>query len=272
MKEQTTWSIILSKDELYLLAGILQTGSLIGVQDPFLGFLADEIEERLEQAKEALSDQDYLRERPGEELVLDSGIAAMVKAITSAKRLFVASLSLDHHTSHYLVHFASDIVVEQAVLPSGDIALTAIRDAQVLKERLENFFSLSNATEPAASTAPLTLSEADFAQVRNLAQEDAKAVRGFLSHKDVPPEAIPALTAALTEGQHMSSLTVLYRDEREMRYGEKLAWLIGSQGAWYVQPLEQDQVTSVRLTPTTMAKIQRRITQTVATLYREINP
>jgi len=249
---------------------MLQTGSLIGVQDPFLGFLADEVEERLEQAKKSLSDQGYLRERPGEELVLDSGIAAMVKAITSAQRMLVASLSLDRHTSHYLVHFAPDIVVEQAVLPSGVIALAAMRDAQVLKERLEDFFSLSDATETAASTAPLTLSETDFAEVQRLAQENGKALHALLSQRNVPPQAIPALTAALAEGQHMISLTVLYRDEQELRYGENLTWLVGSQGVWHIQPLEQDQAAAVRLTPTTMAKVHQRITQVVATLYREI--
>jgi len=264
--------MVLSGEELYLLAGLLQTGTLIGIRDPFPGLLADEMEERLEQAKKSLSDQGVLKERPGKELIIDSGVAVVVRAITSANHLLVAVLSLDHHTSHLLIHSASDIAVEQAVLPSGDIALTAVRDAQALKERLEDFFGLSEATETTVLASRLALSEADFAQVQHLAQErDDRALRDLLRHKGVPPETISALAAALGEGQQVISIAVLHRSAQEMRYGETLAWLVGGQGAWQVQSLEQDQAGAVCLTPTTTAEIKQRIAQMVATLYQGVN-
>ena len=241
MDEQTTWSVIPSKEELYFLAGLLQKGNLIGIEDPFLGFLAEEMEERLDKAKRSLIKQGYMKAFSEEELIIDFGVAAMVESITTSEHLLVATLSIDHRSAHYIIHLTAELLIEQVILPEGDIALIAVRDVHILRERFENFFNL------------------------------AKVLRDSLSDTHIQPEAIPDLATTLAEGRQINSLVIMRRDGDEMRYAENLSWLLGSQGVWYLQPQKEDEAITIHLTSTTITNIQQRIKQMVENLNNEVS-
>lgn len=63
--------ITLKAKELFFLAGILGSDRLLGVEDPFKGYLAEELAEEWEQVKATLLEKGYLkRVDKGKELAM----------------------------------------------------------------------------------------------------------------------------------------------------------------------------------------------------------
>jgi len=260
-----TESLIFDQTQLYFLASLLQVPYLLGLEDPLLGLLADEIEERLEKTLEVLAERGILQVRADGSFTVDAGVATLVEAGASAKRTLIAARTGPNGDSHLrFVHLTPDLLVEQEALPHGEIALTPVHDQEMLQQRLANFWALPEAL--AAPGPALTLTEADLTEARRLAlEEGAEACSAFLNRLGLPAEAVEGLASALTDGRSAGSLVTLHREGREMLYGESLAWLVGSQGAWRLQPLSQEP-PAVRLIPATTAEIYQRLAAMVSAL------
>ena len=270
MDEQVIWSLVFTHYELCLLAGLLKIPNLIGLEDPFSGFLTDEVQDLLEQTIHILVEKGYLEIQPDDSLIMDAGITTLVEALALAKCTLLASCIDQYGKSRFrLIHLTVERPVEQEPVTNREIVLTAVRDLETLEQRLTDFLNLS-----AASAAPgpmLTLTEADITEARRLALEEGEETcLAFLNCIRVPSEAVKALATALGEGSGPGSLTVLHREAREMHYGESLAWLVGCHGAWRIQPLTQQEPVTVRLIPAATTEIQQRITRLVETVYQEV--
>ena len=263
-----TVSLTLTGEELYFLNCLLPTKGLVGIKYPFLGLLAEEIEQRLEQAKRSLAEKGYLTILDDGKVIVDVGVAAFVGAATNSRYMLIASRSPTSSGPNLrLIHAGRDIALEQENLSTNRVVLRGMLGIKTLQERLEEFFDLPEAA--AATGPPFSLNEVDLSEAQHLALKEGKeACRAFLSRAGIPFEAVDPLTIALAEDVGTSSLVVLHRSEQEMRYGEQVAWLVGGQGVWYVQ---QGQAETVYLTPTTTAEIKQRIARMVATLYQEVN-
>jgi len=258
-------SLVLDQTQLYFLASLLQAPHLLGLEDPLLGLLADEIEERLEKTLGLLAEQGVLEVRPDGSFAVDAGVATLVEAGASSKRTLVAARTDPDGTSQLrFIHLTPDLLVEQESLPKGEVSLTPVRDQEMLQQRLTDFWELPGA--PAAPGPVLTLTEANLTEARRLALEDgAEACRAFLTRLGLPPEAVEGLASALADSRSTGSLVILHREEREVHYGESLAWLIGSRGGWRLQPLPQDP-PAVRLIPAATTEIRQRLADMVSVL------
>lgn len=263
-----TWSLVFTREELYFLACVLQITSLIGLEDPSLGLLAEEVEEFLERAKQSLAERGLLEIQSDGKVVLDAGVAALISPVAFANCTLITSRinKTDGMSYPRYIHLMSNLLIEQETLPDTQVSLTAVRDWETLAQRLEDFFGLTEA--PAAPGLAFTLTDADLTEARRLALAGAaEACYAFLNHVGVPTEAIPALATALAEGQNAGSVAVLHREAREMHYGESLAWLVGGQGAWRIHPLNQEP-PAVRLVPATTEELHRRLSDIVQALRR----
>lgn len=78
--------ITLKAKELFFLAGVLGSDRLLGVEDPFKGYLAEELAEEWEQVKATLLEKGYLKR-------VDKG-----KELAMPPTVFQESLSRDYPT------------------------------------------------------------------------------------------------------------------------------------------------------------------------------
>jgi hypothetical protein len=245
-----------------LVASLLGLPNLLGVEDPFLGLLAEEIREELIRARAELMECGMLEMCIDGSVTLNMVVFSMMQAIISARRTFIGSFSSNQGQScHRLIHQSPDLLVEQECLPDGQITLTAIRDQETLLNRLKGFYWLIDTV--AGTGSAITLVESDFSAARQIADKTGKtACRDFLVRGGTAPATADALAAVLAEPTGTGSISTLYREAKEIRYGDSLAWIIGVAGTWCMQPVSQIPPT-VRLFPASGTEIRARINQIV---------
>ncbi|NEZ41717.1 hypothetical protein [Paenibacillus alvei] len=111
--------IELSKKELYFLAGIIGSDRLLGVEDPFRGYLTEEITEEWNKVKASLLRKGYLTEAPGGvELGIPSHVYSTVAVTGLANRSCwvrfldtVAEPGRKEYEGYF--HFTDDLTIER---------------------------------------------------------------------------------------------------------------------------------------------------------------
>lgn len=273
------WTAVLTRAELYLLAMVARAGHLLGLEDPFLGCLTEEVDDLLSFARRTLIARGQLLVSADENVALPPVMADLVRTNSQARRTLVlssggqtagggqaadgrlAAESAQAVEQVRLIHVMPRQCLEQQALADGRIALRAVPGANVAGDCVRAFLRVPQV--PAAPGPPVTLPAAELAEARRLAlgQDQAGSVAA-LARAQVPAESVPSLADALARAGTSGSLTTLLREARAIRYGESAAWIVGGQGAWLVQALDQRR-GAVRLLPASSEGIWRRV-ETIA--------
>jgi hypothetical protein len=259
LDEQPAWSVSVTNDELYLLAGLLGVPHLLGVQDPQIHLLPVRPEGVLERARLTLVERGLLRVEADGSATPDARLADAARANGYARITLLASRTDTTGAAQLRqIHCRPELLVEQEPLPDGRIGFTALPDLAALHRRLLTFLALPET--PAAPGPELTLPENALTEARRLLRAgDEQACRDLLRAARVAPETAELLSGTLAPGHRAGSLVTLLRTGQVIRYGESLAWLAGQDGAWRVQVVEQPGPAMIRLIPTDTATIQRRL-------------
>jgi hypothetical protein len=259
--EAATWSASLSSLELYVVAGLLRLTTLLGVEDPYPLLEAGPSEQDLEGARQSLAERGLLQRMAADSLTPGPQLATAVRAIAQARRTLVVTLTESHGAEHVrLFHLRPDYVVEQSTLPDGQVRLTTLKPFG-LRARVEELVGPLEA--PAADSGEIVLAESALLEARRLAR-DADACLAYLVMAGVPVSATVALTSELAEGTRAGSVVTLLRDEREIRYGPCLAWLVGRGASWRVVQIDKPGPPSIRLLPTGGDALARSLALIVA--------
>ena len=229
-----------------------------------------EIKEKLEEAKSNLMERGLLKSEPDGSVALDGALVAVVQAAVLAARTVRVYLEKEgEEPRHRLVHLASALVVEQDPQEHGQVAFTAVRDLDVLRERLTEFLSF-----PESQRAPgqeVVLSDDDLVEARRFAVDPDSCV-SFLRQCGLADESVGPLAEALVGPQHLGSVAVFGREPADMGEAHGLAlernvsWLIGPQGAWRVLPTKEGNRRSARLVPASGRDIERDLAELIDSL------
>ena len=231
METENTWNF--SNYELYLLGGLLQLPGFMGLEDPFPGYLTEEIQEHMETARQSLTGRGYLEEA-GNEFLIDANLIEAVQTIGTAAKVIATAQNKDS----VLVHLAKNCAVWQERLPDGRVGLSKLNNRKDVEGQLRDWLVLPDApaapgsgfvVEPAVMEAAQTLVE------NNHQPNGLSAVKSFLMEKSVPPNAAASLSATLAENHSTGSLMILEREGSLIEPQTRLAWLIGKQGGWVVE-------------------------------------
>jgi hypothetical protein len=269
----SAWTAVLTRSELYLLAMVARAGHLLGLEDPFLGCLAEEVDDLLSFARRTLIARGQLLVSADEGVALPPAMADLVRTNSQARRTLVLSAGGQAGAGGQtrdggqaaeqvrLIHVMPRQCLEQQALADGRIALRAVPGANVAGDRVRAFLRIPPV--PAAPGPPITVRAADLAEARHLAlSQDQAGSAVALARAQVPAESVPSLADALGSAGTSGSLTTLLREARAIRYGESAAWIVGGQGAWLVQALDRRR-GAVRLLPASSEGIWRRV-ETIA--------
>lgn len=106
-------TITLEAEELFFLAGILGSDRLLGIEDPFRGYLAEEIAEEWEKVKTSLINKGYLTQGDnGADLVMPPHIFSRVAIAGLAKRACWVRYSYGENAYEGYFHITDEKVVE----------------------------------------------------------------------------------------------------------------------------------------------------------------
>ena len=264
MAERTTHSLHFTLEEFGLLASLLQVRGLIGVDNPFHGLSQEQVNDRLEQTKLSLIEKQFIEIQADGTVVLDGEIAALVQVVATAPRALVVSCMRRHQVLTRYVHLVEGLIVEQETLEDGRVVLTAVRDRDVLRERLFEYLAL-----PACESAPapeIILAEEDLAEAQRLALEPEICI-SLLRQRGIPEKAAGELAEALIAEKQVGSVAVTRRETDEGERGlqtmpdRTVAWLISPTGGWRVLPACDDAFRFVRLMPSSSGEIEQALTE-----------
>jgi len=259
----SSWTLTLSSDEFFLLSAMLQLPQPIGLEDPFQGLGGQEVRERLEMAREALESRGYIEVQADGSVALDAAVAALVQVATIPERsVMLSCVRADGSEAQRLLHLSPELLLEQETGTGSQVMLTAVRDMEVLMERVVAFVSFADFG--AAPGPEFALGEADFTQAQELALEgEAVSCSQRLVDAGVPAVAAIALSAALREGQHVGSVAVWQRAGDEANLGARLGWLVGAQGGWLLRPADTPGPTGLHFIPAAKDGIEASLREVV---------
>ena len=244
-----TFTLSLAPAELTLIAQMLDVPSLFLTEDPFLGWLADEIEESLKQAKESLAARGYIEVRSDGTVAVDTGVAALVGALAFPDSSLVATVAIDGQPplSRHL-HFASGLIVEQEQHRNHTYSLTALRNQDAAVQRLKEFLCLDD--QPALAVEPCTITEADVNRARQIAcEKGSKACAGFLEHAGASPATAHSLAVALSRPVLQDALLALTWQGKEARQIGGFTLLQGADSMWLFRQLQRDAESWLEIAP-----------------------
>lgn len=265
MSKQSTWNFNTNRNELYLLAGLLQSGNLIGFEDPFTGLLSEELEQILKETGTSLINRELISLQENNQVVIDSGITGLIRGLTTSENLIVL-MQTKGSPNAYIYHLTPIILIEQTELADGTIAITALKDINTLQRRLINRLSLpSTTTEHAPYT--FSLSYADLSKAIELTKTDDGSCKQFLSTLGIPNKEIETLNSIVGKGVQMCTFTILRRGQHKIEHGETIHWLEKNGDIWLVSPLERSQSSSVQVKSITTQWIEQQILQTSEHLF-----
>ena len=243
-------TITCSANEITFLAAALGANTLLGVDDPFLGWLTEEIEEVWEETQTTLAKRNFIKPQSDGEIVMDVAVAAMIGTCAFPDASFVVTLTPagGAATTHYL-HVTEHLVVEQVAVTGREPAyrLTALADGEAAYRRVLEIFGL--AEQPSVRVSGGELPEAALTQAREMiAQGAAAEVPEILREAGLAEDTAVALTETLNNPLVNGSLVALARLETAWDVAG-LGILEGQNGLWRLRAFTRDGEQWVEVIP-----------------------
>lgn len=223
-------AITCSPQEMVFLAGLLGADTLLGIEDPFRGWLADEIEEAWQQARTVLAERRFIEIQTDGSVVMDVAVAALVGTWAFPEASFVLTVtSAGGLADTRYFHLTRHLAVEQTVEADG-CQLAALENRQAVFTRVTGLLGLHEQHPvPGASGV---LKEEHLIQARTLAGDSgAEAAQIALHQAGLDTDTAAALAETLAYPVCNGALVALARRESTWEVAG-LGLLEGQNGLW----------------------------------------
>ena len=243
----STILISLSDQELYFLASQFGQVMVMGWDDPYKGWLIDEIEEDQLKAMDFLLKKDYIRKVSDKEISMDQVLAAIVETcVLGEYALIISSEQKGGFHRQLMVHFKEDFIVEHVVVDEGH-ELTAIRDQSLLEDRYQRELRLETKTKGSGESFSL-LEDRVFDLESDAADEQEIGENNSLHQGD--GESIERLRKALEKPIANSSVVAIAnRQDKYSRHVRGMAFLETEHDLWTMQPYDRNGKQWVEFSP-----------------------
>lgn len=249
-------TITCSPQELVFLAGLLGADTLVGVEDPFWGWLAEEVEEAWEKAKVELADRRFIELQPDDQVVMDVTVAALVGACAFPKASFLLTVGASQEATTHVLYLAEGIAVEQAQ-EGEQYRLTALDGADAILQRIETLLGLHDQVAPGVPGQALR--DESLAQARDKAtQGDLEAARAVLEQAGLPAETAAVLTEDLAHSIRDGALVAIAPQEQSWEVAG-LGFLEGKNGLWRLRTFTREETNWVEVIPTSAEEAREAI-------------
>lgn len=128
-------AITCSPQEATYLASLLGGTSLLGLEDPFIGWLTEEIQEVWEKARDELAGRRYIEIDRDNRIIMDTTTAALIGTWVFPDASFITTYTpAGMPSSIRYFHVTRRLAVEQVVV-GNSCQLTAMEDAEAVYQR-----------------------------------------------------------------------------------------------------------------------------------------
>lgn len=248
------FTLTCSPVELVTLASLLGGESLIGLADPFPGWLTEEIEEAIERAKQTLSERGYLNLH-SEGVIMDALAAALVGTLIAPQVVALVSVTRPGEASSQTIFYRREPFTVRLAGQGETLTLAPLQGWERVAAEVQSLWGLE--AQPPAPAPSFVLSEAALNEARRLLPDRAAAVR-TLEAAGLSPEQAQALVLALTGAQCNGALVTMRRLPESWDVGG-LGVLWGSEGVWLLRSILRQGEAQIHFSPCSAQELKDEI-------------
>ena len=247
-----------STNELWFLISQFSPAYVIGMENPHLGWLINEIEEADRTAVQGLIEKGVVKIVEDGKIDLDDLVAALIRACTHPEHSLIANGGIDNEDTGLVryIHFANELIVEHVKIKPDQHQLSTIKNRDGILSRLqENLRSDSNTK---GSTASFFIAEEALYKATSLySQGNAKKGRALLQESDLEPACATALADTLSNPVANASFVVICnQNDPNTQRVSGFGILEGKDQFWIMKPIKRDGKQIVEFTPTDAQSIR----------------
>lgn len=249
----TATAFVLSGAEIYLLGAISGGEKLIGVRDPFVGWLTEEIVEKLESVRGDLRARGYVVAQDTS-VAVEPSLAPLIATLAAPRVTVMGTL---HHPGHDMEERAYHVGGTYTVRLSQheqQYQLEPIADSAIATD-ICTWWGLRD--QVAAPGVSFRLEQSALLAARDAAG-DAAAAAALLSEVGAPAETAAPFASALHTPQSNGSLAVLRRGPAGWDV-RGVAILESAAGLWRLRAFQQHDAPWVEVAPESAADLIRRV-------------
>jgi len=238
-----------SPPELFTLAALLGGQTLIGIPDPFPGWLAEEIQDVMAQTQQRLAEREVLR-RVNNEWRMDAFAALLVGTMTEPQAVLLANLSLPGGELHHRALYARlPFFTELSETPEGGYRLRLLEEGQQALASILEFWQVEERVAPAPGSS-FSLPQKTLDQARQSLQQAEALLRPY------GPAAATFLDS-LRRAQRNGSVVAM-RKRNAWQVGG-MGFLQAENGLWRLRSFQQGGEDWVEAIPCETTSLQAEL-------------
>ncbi len=248
--------------ELYTLVSLLGGGIVIGLPDPFPGWLIEEISEATRQAKQKLMNRQWLRIHSDGQLVVDFSIAAMVCTIVEPQAVVLLTRGrFDEQLSRqWAAYLRPPLLMWMEEDSDEELTIEQIEESTLPRRILENWTINAQLTANSVGSVVVPLSAREA--VLQLRQRSEKAIYTVLRQYGAPAKEARALSHGLSTARQNGAMIVLQR-QKNIWTTSNLGILEGENGLWLLHITVSGNTPFVEFTPAPACRVEKEIITTL---------
>jgi hypothetical protein len=234
--------------ELFFLSAVIGGEALIGVQDPFPGWLTEEIQDVMEEVQVTLAQRGYISILPDRQVMIAPAVAPLVDTITFPAASFLVTISMaDGYTEQRTFHLKASTIAKISIYGSDGYRLMAMADSDAVHQHVVTLWGIKQ--QPAVPTITIAVPETVLLEARRLAGDgDAAPAMDTLIQANVAKEPARVLAKTLAAPRCNGALVAFRRGEMAWQTAG-IGMLDGSNGLWRLRSFERQGVPWVEAIP-----------------------
>ncbi len=255
------FAIPCSVGELYALASLLGGELLIGIPDPFAGWLTEEIREAVQTAHRTLAERQYLRLQE-DKVLMDVAVAAMVGAVVEPQTVCLIITAIPGQPpwqANFYYRPPLTVFLEPTAEP---VILQALPNPETILEQSLSLWEIA-AQKPAPAT-PFSVPESVLRSVGGTLPGREEVSR-LLEKSGIPPTGAAALADTLAAPRRNGTLVVMRR-RRETWDVDGVVMLEGENGLWLLRPFIRQQTDWVECIPCSAERLRDEVERRIGPL------
>ncbi len=250
------WSFSCSPGELYTLASLLGGEMLIGVPDPFPGWLTEEIQAAMEEARRSLTARGILAPRDDGQMVMDVAAAALVGTLVSPQAAFLVTATAPEQPPRQVNLYYRAPLTAAMEKQEGNWLLEFLPDSTAIARRVQELWHLG--PQRAVQATPFSLPEGAMELIRQARSLGEKEALDRLREAGVPLASARAMARTLTTPRQNGAMVALCSRQGVWDTGG-LGILEGENGLWLLRSFSRQGTNWIECIPRTGKQLMAEV-------------
>jgi hypothetical protein len=255
--------IELSVPEMWFLMSQFSPAYVLGMENPHLGWLIEEIEEADRTAVQALIQKGMVKIVDASSIELDDNLASMISGCTHPEHSLIVNSGDEKEKGGFprYIHFSKGLIIEHIQTEMGRHQLLLIKDQNEIISLLKENLRPDSKTRGTTSEF-FILEELLYKATNSFSQGDGVGGKALLQKSDLEPENSAALAGALENPVANASFVVIYNQNNPAtQYVQGFGILESREQFWILRPIEREGKRLVEFTPADAKSIRKHFVE-----------